>query len=73
MIEKWLKNLQVNTKKRREELEITQQELANRAKLSMSTILKIEQGRSEDIKLSVLASLGKGLGEDDPLNLLKKK
>ncbi|USN48038.1 MAG: helix-turn-helix domain-containing protein [Pseudobdellovibrionaceae bacterium] len=53
-------------------MDLTQQELANKSKLSMATIHKIEQGRSEDMKFSVLEALGKGLGEKDPLQLLKK-
>ncbi len=70
MVEKWLKCLKINVKSKRKKLGITQQELASRSKLSMTTILKIEQGRSVDIKLSVLDALGKGLDESDPLKLL---
>ena len=72
MIEKWLVNLKTNVKKKRKHLGITQQELANRSKLSMTTILKIEQGRSIDMKLSVLSALGQGLNEKNPLHLLNK-
>ena len=71
MIKTWLKNLRTNVKAKRAKLGITQQELAFRSKLSIATILKIEQGRSEDIKLSVVESIGKGLGEENPLSLLK--
>jgi transcriptional regulator with XRE-family HTH domain len=71
MIERWLKYLKTNVKNKRKELGITQQELANRSQLSMTTILKIEQGRSVDIKLSILDALGKGLKTKDPLDLLK--
>lgn len=72
MLDSWLNNLKTNLKRRRSELDLTQQELANKSKLSMATIHKIEQGRSEDMKFSVLEALGKGLGEKDPLQLLKK-
>ena len=72
MLESWLSKLKTNLKRRRSELDMTQQELANKSKLSMATIHKIEQGRSEDMKFSVLDALGKALGEKDPLQLLKK-
>jgi len=41
---------------------ISQQELAQRAKLSISVVTQVEQGKTLDPRISTLRSLARGLG-----------
>ena len=69
MVKQWLENLKNNVKARRNELGLSQQALAEKAKLAIATITKIEQGTATNVTLDTIAALGKGLEESNPLSL----
>ena len=69
----WLLNLKANLKVQRKKLDLSQQALAERSKLSMTTITRIEQGTIENLTLETIECIGKALKLKDPLILLKKK
>lgn len=71
LLSEMLKNLTDNVKKKRTKLGITQAELAIRAQLAQNTIAEIEQGRVENIRLSTVAAIARGL-EIKPVQLLSK-
>ena len=56
-----VKNLCENVKKKRSKLGITQAELAIGSGLSQNTVAEIEQGRIENIRLSTVAAIARGL------------
>ncbi len=53
--------LHENIRKRRESLGITQQELANRMGVSVPRISELENGKSENPRLTTLEALAKAL------------
>jgi predicted transcriptional regulator len=71
LLSEMLKSLSDNVKKKRSKLGITQAELAIRAQLAQNTIAEIEQGRVENIRLSTVAAVARGL-ETKPVQLLTK-
>ncbi len=73
MVKSWLENLRINVKAKRNELGLSQQALAERAKVAIATISKIEQGTATNVTLDTIAALGKGLKETDPLKLCYKR
>ena len=72
MVKQWLENLKINAKEKRNKLGLSQQALAERAKLAIATVTKIEQGTATNVTLDTIAALGKGLEESDPLKLCYK-
>ena len=68
----WLDNLSKNLKKERARLKISQQALAEKTKLSMATIQRIEQRSIENPTLDTIEALGKALRKGEPLDLLRK-
>jgi transcriptional regulator with XRE-family HTH domain len=69
--EAWLKNLAKNIKSLRKELGMSQQALAEKSRLSIATIAKIEISAVENPTLDTITSLGNALGLKDSLSLLK--
>ena len=63
-VNKNLPLIAVRVKTLREEVGMSQQELATRAGLSMSLIAQIEQGKKADPKMSTLQALAKALSVD---------
>jgi transcriptional regulator with XRE-family HTH domain len=53
-----------NLKELRERARLTQRELADRAKVSLSIIFQIEQGARTDPRISTIAALADALGVD---------
>ena len=68
----WLENLSKNLKKERKKLGFSQQKLAEKAKLSLTTITRIEQEIMENPTLDTIENLGRALKKSDPLDLLRK-
>ena len=68
----WLGNLAKNLKKERKKLNLSQQGLAEKARLSLATITRIEQGNIENPTLDTIEALGRALKKSDPLELLRK-
>jgi transcriptional regulator with XRE-family HTH domain len=66
----WLENLSKNVKKRRKELNMSQQTLAEIARLSLSTVTSIEQMTIENPTLDTIETLGKALQMKNGLDLL---
>lgn len=62
MPEKEFPELAANLKALREARGLSQQQLAEKAGVSISVLFQIEQGRKKDPKLSTLVSLAEGLG-----------
>lgn len=59
---KEMENLRVNIRRLREENDLSRNQLAKKSHLSPFTIIDIELGRnSDDVKLSTLVKLSKGL------------
>lgn len=67
----WLKNLANNIKSLRKEHGLSQQALAEKSRLSIATIAKIEICAVENPTLDTIVSLGNALGLKDSLTLLK--
>jgi transcriptional regulator with XRE-family HTH domain len=67
----WLKNLAQNTRRIRKELGLSQQALAEKSRLSMATVAKIETQAVENPTLDTLEALGSALNLSDSLRLLK--
>ena len=68
----WLLNLAKNVKTRRKALGLSQQALAEKSRLSIATIAKIEIGSVDNPTLDTIEALGLGLNISDSLNLLRK-
>ncbi len=68
----WLDNLAKNLKKERKNLNLSQQKLAEKAKLSLTTITRIEQGNMKNPTLDTIEALGRALKKSNPLDLLRK-
>ena len=68
----WVKNLAKNVKKKRIELGMSQQAVAEASKLALTTIARIEQNNMDNPTFDTVEALGKGLKISDPLELLKK-
>jgi predicted transcriptional regulator len=71
LLREMIKNLCENVKKQRMRLDITQAELAIRSSLAQNTVAEIEQARIENIRLSTVACIARGL-KVKPLLLLAK-
>lgn len=71
MTKKWIKKLSKNVFEKRIALDLTQQELAYRAKLSITTIYKVERGEMNDVKLSVIVGIAESFGTENPFDLFK--
>ena len=71
MLRGLLTALSGNVRQLRERSEMTQQDLAVKASISINTVGEIEQGRVENITLATITSLTRALSEKDPLKLLK--
>jgi transcriptional regulator with XRE-family HTH domain len=69
-MEKIINNLSRNIRHLRDEKELTTQELASDAKVSISTISEIENGRIEDFRMSTIIAIAKVL-DASPLSLLE--
>ncbi|USN48527.1 MAG: helix-turn-helix transcriptional regulator [Pseudobdellovibrionaceae bacterium] len=69
--EAWLKNLAKNIKSLRKEKGMSQQALAEKSRLSIATIAKIEICAVENPTLDTIVSLGRALGVKDSLLLLR--
>ena len=69
----WLNNLMRNLEKERKRLNLSQQAVAEKAKLSISTIAKIEQGNMENPTFDTIEALGIALKKSEPLDLLLRK
>ncbi len=67
MIEHFCKNV----RRKRNHLGITQAELSIRSKLAQNTIAEIEQRRIENVRLSTVAAIARGL-KIKPIQLLDK-
>ena len=65
-----IENIVSNVKKERTRLGITQAELASSSQLAQNTIAEIEQARIENLRLSTLAAIARGLNVK-PIKLLK--
>ncbi len=68
----WLSNLASNIKKRRKELGYSQQLLAEKSRLSVGTIAKLEATAMDNPTLDTIEAIGSALDEKDSLNLLRK-
>ena len=68
----WVKNLAKNVKKRRKELGLSQQAVAEASKLALTTIARIEQNNMDNPTFDTVEALGRGLKMADPLELLRK-
>ncbi|MBT4762895.1 MAG: helix-turn-helix domain-containing protein [Bdellovibrionaceae bacterium] len=68
----WLDNLARNLKNERAKLKLSQLGLAEKTRLSLATITRIEQKSIENPTLDTIDALGKALKKTDPLDLLKK-
>lgn len=68
----WTKNLAKNVKKRRKELGMSQQAVAEASKLALTTIARIEQNNMNNPRFDTIEALGKGLKISDSLELLRK-
>ncbi|MCY4524692.1 MAG: helix-turn-helix transcriptional regulator [Halobacteriovoraceae bacterium] len=68
----WLENLAKNLKKERKKLKISQQQLAERARLSITTITRIEQGNIKNPSFDTIEALGYALKKAYPFDLFKK-
>lgn len=66
-----IQNLCKNVKKRRQEIGLTQSELASKSQLALNTIAEIEQQRIENIRLSTVTALAKAL-KVPPLKLMSR-
>lgn len=69
----WFYNLKSNLKTRRKKLGLSQQDVAEKSRLSIGTIARIEQGVFENLTFDTVEALGKALKEKDSLDLLRKK
>ena len=69
----WLENLARNLKKERKKLNMSQQDLAVKAKLSIATIAHIEQRRFPNPTLDTIDCLAYALKKSNPLDLFKVK
>ena len=69
---RWVRNLAKNLKAKRTKLKLSQQALAERSKLSIGTITRVEQGIIENPTLDTIEALGNGLNMPDPLDLLRR-
>lgn len=68
-LKEWLKVIGSNLTEIRESKEMSQAELARKAKVSHTTVNEIETRRFRDIRLSTLTSLARALGVS-PMDLL---
>ena len=69
----WLENLAKNLKKERKKLNLSQQDLAVKAKLSIATIARLEQNNVfNNVTLDTIDSLGHALKKSNPFDLFKK-
>ena len=68
----WLDNFSRNLKKERKRLGLSQQKLAEKAKLSLTTVTRVEQGIMENPTLDTIEAIGTALKKSDPLDLLRK-
>ena len=68
----WLGNFAKNLKRERKILNFSQQKLAERAKLSLATVTRIEQRNIQNPTLDTIEALGHALKKANPLDLLKK-
>jgi len=57
-------SLAANLKAIRKERSLSQLELAIRSEVSLGTVAGIEQGHNDDVKLSTIRALARGLGVD---------
>jgi len=69
--EAWLKNLAKNIKSLRKGKGLSQQALAEKSRLSIATIAKIEICAVKNPTLDTIVSLGQALGIKDSLSLLQ--
>ncbi len=69
-MEKIINNLSRNIRHLRDEKKLTTQDLASDAKVSISTISEIENGRIEDFRMSTIIAIAKIL-DASPLSLLE--
>ena len=69
----WLSNLAENVRMRRESLKLSQQALAERSRLSINTVAKIETAKVDNPTLDTIEALGQALEEKSSLNLLNKR
>lgn len=72
LLKQLIERLRSNLEQGRKLKGLTQQQLASKSRLSVNTVSEIEQERVEDIRLSTITALTRGLGEKDPLWLFKK-
>ncbi len=68
----WLTNLANNLKGRRKDLGFSQQLLAEKSRLSVGTVAKLEATAMDNPTLDTIEALGTALEEKDSLNLLRK-
>lgn len=68
----WLTNLANNLKGRRKHLGFSQQLLAEKSRLSVGTVAKLEATAMDNPTLDTIEALGTALEEKDSLNLLRK-
>ncbi len=71
LLREMIKHFCENVRKKRNYLGITQAELSIRSKLAQNTIAEIEQCRIENVRLSTVAAIAKGL-KVKPIQLLDK-
>ena len=67
----WLENLAKNMKKERKKLNLSQQRLAEKSRLSIATVAGIEQKTYLNPTLDTIEALGLALKKSNPLDLLK--
>ena len=67
-----LTNLAKNLKKERKKLDLSQQKLAEKANLSMTTVTQIEQCRLQNPTLDTIEALGRVFKMPNPFDLFKK-
>lgn len=68
----WLTNLATNLKIRRKQLGYSQQLVAEKAKLSVGTVAKLEASAVDNPTFDTVEALGAALDIKDSLSLLKK-
>ena len=61
-----------NLIRERKKLGMSQQAVAEKSRLSLATIARIEQGNMENPTLDTIEALGTALKKSDPLDLLRK-
>ncbi|MFZ3229010.1 MAG: helix-turn-helix domain-containing protein [Pseudobdellovibrio sp.] len=68
----WLTNLANNVKARRKQLGFSQQLVAEKSRLSVGTVAKLEASAVDNPTLDTIEALGVALEEKDSLRLLRK-